>query len=128
MIKANASREKALDREELILEEQAIDKKIKELLETAQATDDKEDEIFGPNLRGDEIPKELHSQKKRLEKIKEAKRKLEKESLKDVNLTDSDATFQKQEHNLVRPGYRAEVSVDAKEQVIVACDQQKDRL
>lgn len=122
MIKANASREKALDREELILEEQAIDKKIKELLETAQATDDKEDEIFGPNLRGDEIPKELHSQKKRLEKIKEAKRKLEKESLKDVNLTDSDATFQKQEHNLVRPGYRAEVSVDAKEQVIVACD------
>jgi len=122
MIKANASRERALDREELILEEQAINKKIKELLKTAQATDDREDEIFGPNLRGDEIPKESRSQKKRLEKIKEAKGKLEKESLKDVNLTDSDATFQKQEHNLVRPGYRAEVAVDKKEQVIVACD------
>lgn len=122
MIKANASRERALDREELILEEQAINKKIKELLETAQATDNKEDEIFGPNLCGDEIPKELRSQKKRLEKIKEAKEKLEKESLRDVNLTDSDATFQKQEHNLIRPGYRAEVAVDKKEQIIVACD------
>jgi len=122
MIKANASREKALDREELILEEQAINKKIKELLETAQATDDKEDEIFGPNLRGDEIPKELRCPKKRLEKIKEAKKELEKDSLKEINLTDFDATFQKQEHNLVRPGYRAEVAVDKKEQIIVACD------
>jgi transposase len=122
MLKANASREKALDREELILEEQAINKKIKELLESAQRADDAEDKLFGKDKRGDEIPKELHSQKKRLEKIKEAKRKLEKESLKDVNLTDPDATFQKQEHNLVRPGYRAEVAVDKKEQVIVACD------
>lgn len=122
MLKANASREKALDREELILEEQAINKKIKELLETAQATDNKEDKVFGPNLRGDEIPKELRCPKRRLEKIKEAKKKLEKDSLKEIDLTDFDATFQKQEHNLVRPGYRAEVAVDKKEQIIVACD------
>lgn len=122
MIKANASRERALDREELILEEQTINKKIKELLESAQVTDEEEDRIFGPDKRGDEIPKELRCPKRRLEKIKEAKKKLEEDSLKEVNLTDFDATFQKQEHNLVRPGYRAEVAVDKKEQIIVACD------
>lgn len=122
MIKANASREKALDREELILEEQAINNKIKELLDSAQRVDDEEDKLFGKDKRGDEIPKELRSSQKRLEKIKEAKKELEKDSLKEINLTDFDATFQKQEHNLVRPGYRAEVAVDKKEQVIVACD------
>lgn len=122
VIKANAYREKTYDREKLILEDQEIEKKIKELLDTAQATDDKEDNIFGPDRRGDELPKELRSQKKRLEKIKEAKAKLEEESLKEINLTDPDAKFQRQEGNLIRPGYRAEIAVDEKEQIILSCD------
>jgi transposase len=122
MLKANACRENSYDREKLVLEEQAIQKKIKELLDSAQRIDDEEDRIFGPNLRGDELPEELRSHKKRLEKIKEAKKKLEEESLKEINLTDHDATFQRQEHNLLRPGYRAEVAVDEKEQIIIACD------
>lgn len=122
MIKANASRERALDTEEIVLEERAINRKIKELLESAQKLDDEEDKLFGKDKRGDEIPPELRSHQKRLQKIEEAKEKLEKGSLKEINLTDLDATFQKQEHNLVRPGYRAEVAVDKKEQIIVACD------
>lgn len=93
VIKVNASRDATYDREKLILEEQAINKKIKELLDSAQAIDDEEDKIFGPALRGDEIPEELYSQEKRLQKIQEAKRKLEEESLKQINLTDSDAVF-----------------------------------
>jgi len=121
VIKANASKDKTYDEERLILEEQAINKKIKELLDSAQAIDDEEDKIFGPDLRGDEIPEELHSQEKRLEKIKEAKKKLKEESLKALNLTDPDATFQKQKSQITT-GYRAEVAVDGKEQVIVACD------
>jgi len=122
VIKASAYREKTYDREKLVLEEKAIEKKIKELLDVAQATDDKEDIIFGINSRGDEIPKELRSQEKRLEKIKEAKAKLEEESLKEINLTDPDVKFQRQEGNLIRPGYRAEVAVDEKEQIIISCD------
>lgn len=122
IIKANASRDKTYDEEKLILEEQAINKKIKELLDSAQETDDREDKIFGPNLRGDEIPQELRSREKRLEKIKEAKRKLEAESLKDINLTDPDAVFQGKQNQPIRPGYRAEIVVDDKEQVIIACD------
>jgi hypothetical protein len=124
-IKANASRNKTYDEERLILEEHAINKKIKELLDSAQETDDKEDRIFGQNLRGDEIPQELRSQELRLQKIKEAKRLLEEESFKSINLTDSDATFQKQKTQIIT-GYRAEVVVDEKEQVIVACDVTND--
>ena len=122
VIKDNAYREKTCDREKLILEEKAIEKKIKELLDSAQAIDDEEDRIFGENARGDEIPKELRSQEKRLEKIKEAKIKLEEESLKEINLTDPNVKFQKQEGNLIRPGYRAEIAVDEKEQIILSCD------
>jgi len=122
VIKASACRENAYDREKLVLEEQAIEKKMKKLLESAQAADDDEDLKFGERSRGDEIPKELRSQEKRLEKIKEAKAKLEKESLKEINLTDPDAKFQRQEYSLIRPGYRAEIAVDEKEQIIVSCD------
>ena len=94
-IKANASKDATYDEERLILEERAITKKIKELLENAQDLDEKEDKIFGPNLRGDEIPEELRSQEKRLQKLKEAKRQLQQESLREINLTDPSATFQK---------------------------------
>jgi len=121
VVKANASKDKTYDEERLILEEQTISKKIKELLNAAQAADDEEDRIFGPDRRGDEIPEELRSQEKRLEKLKEAKKKLKEESLKALNLTDPDATFQRQKSQITT-GYRAEVAVDGKEQVIVACD------
>jgi len=122
VIKANAYREKSCDREKLILEERALQKKIKELLDEASSTDEKEDETFGINSRGDEIPEELRSQEKRLEKLREAHARLEEESLKEVNLTDPDARFQRQEGNLIRPGYRAEAVVDEKEQIILSCD------
>lgn len=122
VIKANAYREKTHDREKLILEERAITDKIKELLDNAQGVDDEEDRLFGSSSRGDEIPKELRSQNKRLEKIKEARRKLEEESLKEVNLTDPEARFQKYDGMLIRPGYRAEAAVDSKEQIILSCD------
>jgi len=122
IIKANATKEKTYDREEFFIEEQAIDKKIKELLDSAQRIDDEEDKAFGPSLRGDELPKELRSQQRRLEKIKEAKRELEEESLKEINLTDANATFQGQRNHPFKPGYRAEMAVDEKEQVILSCD------
>ncbi len=122
VIKASANRDRTYDRERCILEEQAIRKKIKEMLDSAQAIDEKEDKLFGPSLCGDELPKELRSRQKRLEKIKEAKKKLEEESLKEINLTDFDATFQREKGKVFRPGYRAEAVVDEKEQIIVACD------
>lgn len=122
VIKASADREKFYNKERLSKEEQAIHKRIKELLESAQRIDEEEDKLYGSDKRGDELPEELRSHEKRLKKIKEAKRQLEEESRKEINLTDPEATFQRQRNHLIRPGYRAEVAVDEKEQVIVACD------
>ena len=122
VIKASANRDRTYDRERFILEEQVIQDKIKELLDAAQKVDDEEDRIFGSSLRGDELPESVRSRKKRLEKLREAKKDLEQKSLKEINLTDSDATFQREKGKVFRPGYRAEVVVDGKEQIIVACD------
>ncbi len=122
VIKASADRGRFCDKEQLNEEEQKIHAKIKELLNAAEETDINEDKVYGADSRGDEIPKELRSHKKRLERIREAKKKLEQESLKEVNITDPDVTFQRQKDGVIKPGYRAEVSIDKKEQVIVACD------
>ena len=122
VIKASANRDRTYDRERFILEEQALQEKIKELLDAAQKVDDEEDRVFGPSLHGDELPENVRSRKKRLEKLQEAKRELEQKSLKEINLTDSNATFQREKGKVFRPGYRAEVVVDEKEQIIVACD------
>lgn len=76
-MKANANRKRFRDKKDLVEEEPALKKKIQELLDTAAAVDDEEDKLFGSNSRGDELPEELRGPKVRLEKIKEAKKKLE---------------------------------------------------
>ncbi|MBL7196523.1 MAG: IS1182 family transposase [Candidatus Omnitrophica bacterium] len=121
VIKANASKEQFYTKDRLDQEEQAIKQKIDEFLKKAQDIDDYEDRKFGPDKRGDEIPRELRDRKKRLEKLRAAKKALEEESLKKINITDCDATFQKSHGHLVS-GYRTQISVDKKEQIIVACD------
>lgn len=121
VIKANASKEQFYTKDRLDKEEQLINNKIKELLTKAQDIDDQEDQKFGKENRGNEIPKELESRKARLEKLKDAKKRLEEEQLKKINLTDQDVTFQKSHGQLV-PGYRAQIVVDEKEQIIVACE------
>jgi transposase len=122
VIKANASKEQFYSKDRLDQEEELIRQKIEELLKNAQDIDTYEDQKFGPDKRGDEIPQELRDRKKRLEKIKIAKQTLEEERLKKVNLTDNDATFQKPQGKALISGYRAQVAVDNKEQIIVACD------
>lgn len=121
IIKANASKERFYTKDRLEKEEQVINNKIKELLTKAQDIDDQEDREFGNGRRGDEISKELADSKIRLEKIKEAKKQLEEDQLKKINLTDHDVAYQRSHGQLV-PGYRAQLVVDEKEQIIVAYD------
>ena len=124
VVKANASKEQFYTKDRLDQEEQKIKQKIDELLNNAQSTDDYEDQRFGSDKRGDEIPEQLRNHKERLNKIKAAKKLLEQEHFKQINLTDQDATFQKSQRQMLS-GYRAQLSVDKKEQVIVACDVNK---
>ena len=60
-------------------EEQRLEKEIQQLLEKAQQTDAAEDELYGPDKSGDELPPELRRREQRLEKIREAKQALEAE-------------------------------------------------
>ena len=50
------------------------------LLADAERVDAEEDERFGPDRRGDELPEELQRREERLERIREAKAALEAEA------------------------------------------------
>jgi hypothetical protein len=76
-IKANASRHKAMSYSRILQEEQRLTEEIQELFAKAQAIDQQEDEQYGPDRRGDELPEELARRESRLQRIREAKRALE---------------------------------------------------
>ena len=113
-IKANASSRQSKNSDSL---EKEIDRILKESIET----DKYEDEIYGDSTPY-QIPEELVDKKKRLEKIKNAKKKLDEEKLKKVNITDNDARIMKYKDGSKKPSYNCQVAVDEKEQIIVAAD------
>jgi transposase len=76
-IKANASRHKAMSYGRILTEEERLKEEIKQLLEKAQAIDDQEDNEYGTDCRGDELPEELGRRANRLKRIQEAKKALE---------------------------------------------------
>jgi transposase len=85
-LRANASRHKAMSYErmgkaEKQLEEEiaAIEAQAAAMLSDAEAVDREEDERYGPDRRGDELPAELARRASRLERIREAKAALEAE-------------------------------------------------
>jgi transposase len=74
---ANASRHKAMSYGRMRKEDERLRREIDELLERAQVQDAAEDERYGPDVRGDELPEELRRREDRLRKIREAKARLE---------------------------------------------------
>jgi transposase len=76
-IKANASRHKAMSYGRMLTEEKRLKEEIKQLLEKAEAIDEKEDNKYGPNRCGDELPEELARRESRLKRIQKAKKALE---------------------------------------------------
>jgi transposase len=76
-IKANASRHKAMSYGRILKEEKRLAEEIKQLLEKAQAIDRQEDDKYGTDRRGDELPEELARRESRLKRIREAKKALE---------------------------------------------------
>ena len=76
-VKANASRHKAMSYDRMKQEEKKLESEIAELLKQAERTDRKEDQEYGSENRGDELPEELQRRESRLKKIREAKKRLE---------------------------------------------------
>ena len=77
---ANASKHKAMSYERMEKSEADLEKEIAELLGKAEAVDGKEDKLYGPGQRGDEMPEELRRRQDRLAKIRKAKKELEAEA------------------------------------------------
>jgi hypothetical protein len=86
-LRANASRHKAMSYGRMVRAEAELEteiawlrKNINKLLKEAEATDALEDERFGADHRGDELPLELRRREQRLGRIREAKQALEREA------------------------------------------------
>jgi len=86
-LRANASRHKAMSYERMVKKQAQLQAEIAEirdnvgaLLQEAERVDAEEDERFGPDRRGDELPEELRRRESRLQKIREAKEALEVEA------------------------------------------------
>jgi transposase len=79
-VKANASRHKAMSYDYMLKEEQRLKKEIKSLLTQAEQADQAEEQTYGRDRRGDELPEELARRQARLKKIREAKVALETEA------------------------------------------------
>ena len=128
VMKANASAQRTYDEPQLIKEREELEKTIVDYLEKVNQTDCREDEQYGADKRGDELPNEISEKKERIKKLgqvaetlRQARAKLKLTGKKKINLTDPDAQFQKDKLRIL-PGYRAQLAVDTKSQVIVALD------
>ena len=117
-IKANASEASTYDRER-------IEKEIKRWLEKAEAIDQQEDALYGPDKTGDELPEDIRDPEKRIKKLKELKKKLDAGGSEKINKTDPDAVFMKTT-NGIKTSYNAQAAVDTEHQVIVAADVTND--
>jgi transposase len=76
-VKANASRHKSMSYKEMNRQEKRLRQEIDRLFEEAERIDAYEDELYGPDKRGDELPEGLRRREDRLRAIGEAKKRLE---------------------------------------------------
>ena len=72
----DASKRKAMSYGRMLNEEARLKEEIQRLLDNASAVDAEEDERYGEQMRGDELPAELERSEKRLAAIQEAKARL----------------------------------------------------
>lgn len=76
-VKANASKHKAMSYDRMLTEEKKLRSEIRKLTQAAREQDDVDDQAFGPDFRGDELPAELSRRETRLKTIQQAKKRLE---------------------------------------------------
>ena len=79
-IKANASKYQTMTYAGLTEAEQKLAATVARLLAEAERVDKAEDELYGPDKGGDELPEELRESKSRLARIRELKADLEREA------------------------------------------------
>jgi len=137
-IKANASKHKAMSYGRMKTQEAVLEQEVRGLLRQAEAADREDDQRYGRDRRGDELPAELAHRESRLAKIRAAKVALEAEARAQAqangqppeagvprdkaqrNFTDPEAKIQKTSDGFIQ-GYNAQIAVDGgPAQIIVA--------
>jgi len=118
-IKANAANRRTKTKEGYQKWLKRIDDKIRKILEEAEATDAKEDELY-QDKRGDELPEELNTQEKLKAKIKKVMEKFKNEKEK-INLTDADAKFMKDGRYRIDTSYNCQASL-TEEQIMLSSE------
>jgi len=126
---------------------EGIEKEVAEMLKKAEETDKIEDEKYGVENRGDELPQNMRKHEERKKRLSEAydrlKQKEEQESKKrkkgsvkktakkvngkedkekkpKANITDPESRIMKTTKGYIQ-AYNAQLAVDVKNQIIVAC-------
>ncbi len=79
-MKANASKHKAMSYKKMKEREPVLAAEVKRWLDEADRVDAEEDEKYGKDKRGDELPAWVSNKKEKLKRIREAKAKLEAEA------------------------------------------------
>ena len=125
---ANSSKHKAMSYGRLKQREQQLCEEIEALIAQAKAQDEEEDRAYRERT-GYELPEDLRDKKKRLKKIRAAKRALERREAKlrpdqaigdkkQISFADTDARIMKKKEGF-EYAYNVQISVDEKAQVIV---------
>ena len=85
-LKANTSKHKAMSYGRMKQEEERLKKEIAELMRQAEAVDKEEDQVFGEETNGYNLPEELQRREQRLERISRLREELEEEKREEQGL------------------------------------------
>lgn len=135
-VKANASKHKAMSYGRMEETEKRLREEVRKLLSQAAAADKEEDQRYGGDRRGDELPEELQRRETRIARIREAKRALEERAREQARREGKDAKkaqpAQKAQYSFTDPesrilkgadgfvqGYNTQIAVEPVFQLIV---------
>jgi transposase len=143
-IRANASMQKSMSYRTMKRQEDRLAAEVERWFREAERIDREEDELYGEDKNGDELPEWVSNKQERLKRIQQAKAALEAEAKAEAergrdpnktghkaaptgipaektqrNLTDCESRLMKKGNGYVQ-GYNAQAAVDAHCQVIVA--------
>jgi transposase len=129
-LRANASKHAAMSYSRMRQEDARISREIDAWFAEADRVDAEEDERYGTDRRGDELPPELQTAAGRQRAIREALAALQQEAKAEGraepeeraqrNFTDPESRIMRGGDGAFIQGYNAQAAVDAKHQIIVA--------
>ena len=116
-IRANASSKRTKDKDGYERWLKRIEDEIEQILKEVDKTDKQEDELYGENNRGDELPKELQKKEVLRDKIKEVLKEIGGEEK--INLTDKEAKNIKGKEG-IKPNYNCQTGVTSEGMIVSA--------